>query len=745
MGGAAKGSEAYQTSLQRLENNLGIVIDDADSLTLAQAIVSGQMDAASESATYLANELFTLDGAKFDASNWKARLAELMASEDAAVKHTATLVNSLLNLDGTTVSAGPDGKIRVRLGGGGGYNTKAGSSGSKSGGGGGSSSKQKSEIEQMIDLMDQIQSFYAHRNKLIKSTQNYYQTSGELTNLIHAYEQEREELEANNKVLEDNLAKITPLLEAKEKEAAAMDTSASEYEQVEKDLKALQKAHMQYTEELADNKTAVLELNKAIKEQRDAIRDMEIELRETILKAIEDREELNERMLQGTIDVENEILNIIKKRYEDERDAIKKTTEAKKDALEAEKDLLDKQLSDRKKLADQEEKQLKLTQLEAKLARIAADPTRSKEALDLRKQIAELRKDMAWDLAEDEVDAQKESIDQQIDSLEDYIEYVEDYYEELFKHPQKLIQEMREIIVKSDTEIMEWLKHNSEEYAASTEATQQSMTKGWQDMLDDMHGSIKTYWDEVEQIIAGGDDAIINFLKENSADYKAAGKLQAEAYVDEWKKQIEDLKKAYKDAYEYANSFDYSSIKTYTGSTGGGTNGGGTGLVNGYKVTTVNTKSGNATAVKEFSVAQYGDAALANAQTYATNMKKIAGMNVTGPTKYAQGGIADFTGPAWLDGSPSAPERILSPLQTQLFEDMVASLQQIKVKVPNFFTPDGIQTGTAGQNFAFGDINISVDSLDNDADLNDLAERIKEHIMDSLARGSVVGGIRMTR
>ena len=60
---------------------------------------------------------------------------------------------------------------------------------------------------------------------------------------------------------------------------------------------------------------------------------------------------------------------------------------------------------------------------------------------------------------------------------------------------------------------MNWLKENSEEFAAATEATQDSMVREWQQMLDDMRGTIRTHWDEVESIIAQGETAIIEFLK----------------------------------------------------------------------------------------------------------------------------------------------------------------------------------------------------------------------------------------
>ena len=78
-----------------------------------------------------------------------------------------------------------------------------------------------------------------------------------------------------------------------------MDGSKA-YNQAMIDLEALQKQHQEYSQELMQNKIDIEELNDAIKEQQDAIRDMEIELRDLINQAIEDREDLEERMLNGT-------------------------------------------------------------------------------------------------------------------------------------------------------------------------------------------------------------------------------------------------------------------------------------------------------------------------------------------------------------------------------------------------------------------------------------------------------------
>lgn len=720
--------EAYST----LASYTGLSADSLkNDLSPALWMINNDTALASNSVAYLANWLANAAGVQFTAANWQSQLSALMNSADETTAHVATLVNAMLKAAGSSLYMSGN-TVKVKWGGGS-FTPSSARSGGGSGSGGSSTSNDMSEIEKMLDLMEQIQDIRDHQMDLIQEARNYYDTTGELQGVIKYYEKERAAILDNNSVIEDNIAKIESLMFAKQKEVESMSTSDDAYEQAAKDLEGLQSAHQEYTQQLLENKTAVEELTQSIKDQQDKIRDMEIELRDTILDAIKDREELNERMLQGTIDVENEILDIIKSRYEKERDEITKTAEARRDALEEEKDLLDKQLEARKNAAEQEDKRIKLAELQAKLQRISADPTRKKEELELRKQIAELRDEMAWDLAEQEVEAQKDSIDQQIDSLDEYIEYVENYYEELFNHPQKQIEEMKSIISKTDEEILEFLRQNSEDYAASTEATQQSMINSWNEMLMDMHGSIEDYWDEVEQIIAGGDDAIIEFLKQNSADYKEAGKLQAEAYVDEWKKQLDDLRKAHKEITEEINNTTYTVVKPSTGS---GSSSGSSGSSGGssspkYKLVI----NGSYTVGEKFS--SYDAAYSYYKENYQSTDKYYI-------TQYAKGGLANFTGPAWLDGTKMKPERILSPYQTELFEDMISTLHNIKVNASSMPTI-GFDNTNGGNNFTFGDIIINVDKLDDESDYRDVAQEIMDQIMDLSTRGSSVGGIRITR
>lgn len=100
--------------------------------------------------------------------------------------------------------------------------------------------------------------------------------------------------------------------------------------------------------------------------------------------------------------------------------------------------------------------------------------------------------------------------------------------------------------------------------------------------------------------------------------------------------------------------------------------------------------------------------------------------------KYATGGIADFTGPAWLDGTPSKPELILNAQDSKnfiLLKDALSSISSGTV-------------APSGDNYY--DISINVDKLLSDYDVDQVANKIKRMIVnDSKYRG--VSSVRRSK
>lgn len=101
--------------------------------------------------------------------------------------------------------------------------------------------------------------------------------------------------------------------------------------------------------------------------------------------------------------------------------------------------------------------------------------------------------------------------------------------------------------------------------------------------------------------------------------------------------------------------------------------------------------------------------------------------------RYATGGLADFNGPAWLDGTKSRPELVLNQRDTENFiqlKDILSSIMSNNIPT----ITEGART--ANSNF---EININVDSISSDYDVDRLVERVKKDIVeDSSYRNPVV-------
>ena len=113
------------------------------------------------------------------------------------------------------------------------------------------------------------------------------------------------------------------------------------------------------------------------------------------------------------------------------------------------------------------------------------------------------------------------------------------------------------------------------------------------------------------------------------------------------------------------------------------------------------------------------------------NLKLIDG--IVGPEtaaafkRYATGGYVDYTGPAWVDGSPSKPEAILSAKDTQNFI-------QLKQLIAAMMDRIGMNNSAFGLQSAAGNtctIYVNVDQLASDYDVDDMVNRVKQEIMNS--------------
>jgi hypothetical protein len=90
---------------------------------------------------------------------------------------------------------------------------------------------------------------------------------------------------------------------------------------------------------------------------------------------------------------------------------------------------------------------------------------------------------------------------------------------------------------------------------------------------------------------------------------------------------------------------------------------------------------------------------------------------------YKKGGLANFTGPAWLDGTKTKPEAVLNARDTQNFLQLRDVLSDVLNKSR---TIERSNSENNGDNYY--DIDIQVDKLSNDYDVDQLVKKIKKEI-----------------
>ena len=87
---------------------------------------------------------------------------------------------------------------------------------------------------------------------------------------------------------------------------------------------------------------------------------------------------------------------------------------------------------------------------------------------------------------------------------------------------------------------------------------------------------------------------------------------------------------------------------------------------------------------------------------------------------FKTGGLADFTGPAWLDGTKTHPEIVLNARDTANFLELRDILRDMNL------VSEGKTSG--GDNYF--EIHIEVDTLSNDYDVEQVADKVKRIIND---------------
>lgn len=116
--------------------------------------------------------------------------------------------------------------------------------------------------------------------------------------------------------------------------------------------------------------------------------------------------------------------------------------------------------------------------------------------------------------------------------------------------------------------------------------------------------------------------------------------------------------------------------------------------------------------------------------------------------KYKHGGLVDYTGLAWLDGTPGNPEMVLNPDDTKAFIAMTNALRDIKGMSLSPLPYSSISERMGGRGFT-GDINITI-PIEHVEDYNDFVTKLKadtkfEKFVRSVSVDLLAGGSSLSK
>lgn len=698
---------------EEFEATIGNILAEQATRTISEALAGSNIDVA-------ALVHFDVNGdGNFDMSELAA-LAQQLDDEALATlaSYAGKIADLVLEYSTTADSISVEAVLHSLLGGG----------GYKSSGGGGGGGGGKSAAQELMEELKRAKALRDHEIKMIQYQETKYENAGEIGNQNRMIELENVAQQKLIKTLEDAINKT--------KQQMAQTKKGSD------DWYSLYESVLTYEEGIEEANQAIADNTRKIKENEQAILKLHTDLEQAVDQEIRNRIQMQRDMLDGTVSMEDVVLEAIRQRYRDEWALIQKDIEKKKAALEEEKNLIDERLQRRKDAEDEAEKYEELAEYKRQLALISLDSTRTKDAAKLREQIANLEKEQAWNIAQDEADYQKEQIDEQIQAYDDFVTYGDEDLEEFLANANNMADEVNGVMQLSQEGMMDWLKDNVKEYALAMDDAQKQMIQGWTDTYEQMLGITHTYWDEIAQILSGKDTWLA--YMQQSQEYIDASTDERAQMLYEWSEMYDNWLLAQKRDAVYSHTDDQLNG---TGSSGKGGGGGGKTNKDSLKVDINWPKDielgirnaispgidPNGVEPSSGTKESTAGSKVQNGKTDAIVNPLITWVNTIFGTHFDKGGLVDFTGPAWVDGTKTKPEAFLDAEDTALIRGFLDQAQYVRYRstVSNI---DSNSFGGNSQNIGEVIVNITEAQFKDDADFDEVAHRVGQQFVKEISK-----------
>ena len=405
------------------------------------------------------------------------------------------------------------------------------------------------------------------------------------------------------------------------------------------------------------------DLNEELDDYKKELKDLWEGWRDDYIDILEQLTDILQREDEKALEEKEKFYEKLEQQSQDYLDAVRKNIEAERDARDKANSYED---------LSKKQKRLSLLQRDTSGRYSSEIQSLQEEIANAQQELADQQVDDMLQQLEDQMDADERRHSETLDMMQKQIdEYVE---------TRAYIKEAEEIIAQGDEAILAKLMQG-EDYLQASDAERQKMLDEWGPQI----GSLNKY-----------------------VEYLGEGIVTATQYIA--KMMTDGLTQATAAVVQAVGSISPTVVVNIGGGGGGGGEdgpGGGGGCS-----ACMGTCSG---------VCRNNNENIATAcRGNCSGSCSYAGRGLD-RYKYATGGLVDYTGPAWVDGTKSRPEAFLNANQTSLIGSFAKSLERLS----------GTTSSSTFQGIGDCTIDITIGSIGKDYDIDQAIAKVKDEIVRS--------------
>ena len=438
-------------------------------------------------------------------------------------------------------------------------------------------------------------------------------------------------------------------------------------------------------QELADWQAKVVQnffdTANALQEEAKSLYDAMHETEEKILDEQIKQNEILQEITNNQLEVEDIVLNAIIDAREAEIDELQKERDAYQDSVDRMISGLNDALDNEQKMYEDNENRSELTKLQRQLAILQRSGGSASQIRDLQNQITSQQKDLYFDERQKEIQAIQDASDKQIERMDAQIDLMNDTLEYQKEHG-LLWAQVYGIMSKTESDILGFITENGADWEAKSSLQKQEDIRAilekiqiWTQSRDDKElQELGVKIDNQEATTANRSESSFNSGNtvtvtastsgSSSSSSKSSSNSKSTINSNTTRNNLKTTKATpttpSTPSYRTAR-LNEGSTMTYTQKSNG----------NFKEAEKRIGHSGDSIEVISSNVGYYGSKPVSlieyNGKRYYIRSERIA---------YKQGGLIDFTGPAWVDGSKSEPEAILSAQQTKMAQSFFNSFDE---------------------------------------------------------------------